>query len=89
MYLAVNKQTKQLFEFEWTPDNKFTINGEIANSEEYDVYEFLKGDTVKCNGKTDFIVGFIYPEDKVNYEMGYRLNLHNEGTQSVSSCYST
>ncbi len=88
MYLAINKETKQLFEFEWTSDNKFTIGGEVVNVNDYDICEFVKGDAVKCNGKTDVIVGFIYPDDKENYAMGYRLNLWNEGTQSVSACYS-
>ena len=50
-----------------------------------EMYGYHIGEHVACNGQEDKVVGFITPEDKENYAMGYRLVLEEEGTQSLGS----
>jgi hypothetical protein len=40
------------------------------------------GTKVICNGILDTVIGYVTPEDKENYEMGYRYILEYNGTQS-------
>jgi len=47
------------------------------------------GEEVICNGKPDIIELFITPDDKENWEMGYRVQLRNEGTQTFESISKT
>lgn len=49
------------------------------------IEEFQKGEQVKCNGEVDTIESFVTPEDKENYDMGYRVNLKEHGTQALGS----
>jgi hypothetical protein len=49
------------------------------------INDFIIGEEVLCNGETDYIVDFIKPNDKENYQMGYRIVLLENGTQSINS----
>lgn len=46
---------------------------------------FVVGEKVMCNGEEDEVVGFVSPADKDNWDMGYRLVLKENGTQSIGA----
>jgi hypothetical protein len=48
-------------------------------------YGFSLGQKVICNGEVDEVVGFVTSDDEENYNMGYRLILKENGTQSLGS----
>jgi hypothetical protein len=49
------------------------------------INDFTIGEKVLCNGETDCIIDFVKPNDKENYQMGYRIVLKENGTQSITS----
>jgi hypothetical protein len=46
-------------------------------------YGFTVGEEVICNGKADFVVGFIDNLNDEEYKQGYRIVLKEEGNQSL------
>ena len=48
-------------------------------------YGFSLGQKVIINGEVDEVVGFVTSDDEENYNMGYRLILKENGTQSLGS----
>lgn len=62
-------------------DKEYANGGGVGEK----MYGFSIGEIVTVNGEDDEIVGFITPSDKENYDMGYRIEVKEHGTQSISS----
>ena len=57
---------------------KFEDGGQFSK-----MYGFNIGEIVICNGEEDEVIGFVTPNDRENYNMGYRIILKENGTQSI------
>jgi hypothetical protein len=47
--------------------------------------KFNIGEAVICNGEIDTIIDFVNTNDIENYQMGYKIVLKENGTQSLGS----
>lgn len=71
-------------------DARFEERGKMADGGEMRLvwkrkYGFSLGEKVIINGEVDEVVGFVTSDDEENYNMGYRLILKENGTQSLGS----